>query len=69
MNPYYWPTEVPSAVTVQSFVDAFRILGYEICEDGQFEAGFEKVAIYADQNGEPTHMARQLDSGTFRSSP
>ncbi len=67
LNPYYWPTEIPSAVTVQSFVDAFRMLGYELCEDGQFETGFEKVAIYAGRNGEPTHMARQLNSGAWTS--
>lgn len=67
LNPYYWPTEVPSAVTVQSFVDAFQALGFELCGDGEFEAGFEKVVIYADQNGEPTHMARQLYSGAWTS--
>jgi hypothetical protein len=67
MAPYYWPADIPNPVTVQSFVDAFRVLGYEPCEDGEYETGFEKVAIYADQNGEPTHMARQLNSGAWTS--
>ena len=31
------------------------------------EEGVEKIALYADQGGEPTHMARQLRSGKWTS--
>jgi hypothetical protein len=38
-----------------------------LCNDGLFEIGFEKVAIYVDAGGTPTHMARQLESGAWTS--
>ena len=31
------------------------------------EPGVEKVAIYADEHGEPQHAARQLPSGNWTS--
>jgi len=34
---------------------------YEICLNGDFEVGIEKIVIYLDSNGIPTHAARQLD--------
>ena len=62
----HWP--IPSAdETVEGFVEAFRSLGYETCDDGFLEKGFEKVALYADTDGLPTHMARQLSSGKWTS--
>jgi hypothetical protein len=62
---YYWPDGVPRAETLQSFILAFSTLGYSPCEDGTLETRFEKVAIYADEDGTPSHMARQLQSGIW----
>jgi hypothetical protein len=64
---YYWPKGVPRAETVESFIQAFQLLGYEPCDNSEYEPGFEKVAIYTDASGAPTHMARQLDSGAWTS--
>ena len=30
------------------------------CEEDDYEVGFEKVALFADGSGEPTHAARQV---------
>lgn len=62
----YWPLNQPED-TVDGFVAAFGTLGYERCDDGLLELGFEKVALYVDAKGEPTHMARQLSSGHWTS--
>lgn len=59
----YWPQGAPRTLTLDSFVAAFASIGYERCEDGSAEAGFEKVAIYTDAHGVPTHAARQSESG------
>jgi len=64
---YYWPHEVARDETVECFVRAFETIGYSMCEDREVESGFEKVAIYADHYQFPTHMARQLLSGTWTS--
>jgi hypothetical protein len=53
--------------TVDSFTDAFRTLGYEVCSDSAHEVGYERVAIYVDPGGTPTHMARQLSTGFWTS--
>jgi hypothetical protein len=66
-NGYYWPSNVTRSETLAGFVEAFATLGYSPCADGALEDGFEKVAIYADENGVPTHVAKQLASGTWSS--
>jgi hypothetical protein len=62
----YWPQHVSRRESIDSFVEAFRTLGYEPCDSGLFETGFEKVAIYCI-SGVPKHMARQLSSGRWTS--
>lgn len=64
---YYWPPGIPRAVTIKSFIEAFKLLGYSVCDDLEYANDFEKVAIYADSNGKPTHAAKQLDSGKWTS--
>jgi hypothetical protein len=43
---YYWPLGVQREITVAAFVEAFRTLGYEVCQDGACEEGFEKIVLY-----------------------
>lgn len=63
----YWPTNVRRSVLLKSFLEAFRTLGYEVCQSGDFEENYQKVAIYVDDDGFPTHMARQLENGSWTS--
>jgi hypothetical protein len=53
--------------TVRSWIKVFELQGYKQTDNGQYERGFEKVAIYADKNGQPTHVARQVGSGRWAS--
>lgn len=62
----HWPDGVPRVSTIDTFILAFQQRGYEVCDDGDFEAQYEKVALYASANG-PQHMARQLASGAWTS--
>jgi len=63
---YYWPLE-PREETIEGFIKAFGQLGYAACDGGDLEPGHERLAIYADETGTPTHMARQLPSGEWTS--
>lgn len=65
-NMYYWVQGVTD-VTISAFIEAYQTLGYELCSRYELEAGFEKIAIYATNDGEPTHAARQLPSGKWTS--
>jgi hypothetical protein len=63
---YYWPEAAPRAETIESFIQAFQVLGYVACDDGGLEPGHEKVALYV-LDGKPTHAARQLPDGAWTS--
>lgn len=52
---------------MKAFVEAYETIGYQRCEDGVCESQFEKIAIFADAAGVPTHAARQLQDGTWTS--
>ena len=61
-----WPPLCPYEETIEAFRTAFRTLGYEPCDDEQYEQGFEKIALYAKE-GKPKHAARQLANGQWTS--
>lgn len=65
--PGYWPPGVPRQRTMAAFIAAYATVGYAPCADGTLEIGFERVALYADGNGLPTHAARQLVNGRWTS--
>lgn len=62
----YWPENVPQRETVYAFLECYRSLGYETCDNGQLEGGFDKVAIYA-LNNVVTHAALQLQTDGWTS--
>jgi hypothetical protein len=62
-----WPEGVPRAETREAFIAAFSTLGYVVCPGEEPEQGFEKIALFADAHGVPTHAARQLDGGRWTS--
>ena len=64
---YYWPRDVPCELSLQAFTQAYETLGYEVCTDVEVEIGYEKIALYANAGGIPTHAAKQLASGLWSS--
>ena len=64
---YYWPQGSPLEETLAAFVRAFATLGFIPCNDDTLEPGFEKIAIYVNSQGKPTHAARQLHNGRWSS--
>jgi len=63
----YWPQGVPEEEGTEAFVAAFEALGYTTCADGELERGFQKIALYANPQGQAKHAARQLPSGRWTS--
>jgi hypothetical protein len=63
----YWPGGLNKQETVEGFILAYQTEGYVICEGRELEAGFQKIAIYVDSLGTPTHAARQLADGSWTS--
>ena len=67
MGAYYWPVGIPREASLGAFVEAYRSQRYEVCDGPHFEAGYEKIALYADASGNPTHAARQRPDGSWTS--
>jgi len=63
----YWPPNVERAESLSAFVAALATQGFAPCAKTDVEPGFEKVALFADSQGQPTHVARQLPSGRWTS--
>jgi hypothetical protein len=63
----YWPSNVARVETIDAFVEVFKLFGYTICANDMHEKDFEKITIYVNSEGKPTHAARQLDSGNWTS--
>ncbi|MEK7703191.1 MAG: hypothetical protein AAB317_04445 [Nitrospirota bacterium] len=64
---YYWPDNVPRDYTLDAYTKAFNQLGFELCENLDCERDWEKVVLYAKEDGFPTHAARQLPDGAWTS--
>jgi hypothetical protein len=61
----YWPPEIPNEETLIAFIALYERLLFAKCDNKDFEPGYDKIAIYTDGLGTPTHVARwwQEDSG------
>jgi hypothetical protein len=62
----YWPLGVKRERSREAFVAAFVSLGYAACDSEVFEAGYQKIALFENDEG-PTHAARQLPNGRWSS--
>lgn len=63
---YYWPREVARDYTIEAYINLYEFLGYKRCQNGDLEAGYTKVAVFA-HDALPTHAARQLENGNWTS--
>lgn len=63
-NGVVWPIDADDSI--EGFVRAFETLGFGICGTGEFESGYEKIAMFVNADG-PSHMSRQLPSGKWTS--
>ena len=61
----YWPHGIATEETLPAFVSAYATVGFSECASDKLEHGFEKVALYADAGGTPTHASRQLATGRW----
>lgn len=65
---WYWPPELPADDdSLDGYLRCFESLGFRECADGALEDGIEKIAVYADDAGDFSHVARQLVDGYWSS--
>jgi hypothetical protein len=70
-RPIFWPNKRLLDYSVAAYAAAFATIGYVDSGNGHLEAGWEKVALFAEETKpgvfEVTHAARQLAGGTWTS--
>ena len=64
---YYWLPQIPREYTIEAYKKLFESLGYKECSSYEYEDLFEKVVIFSDRDGIPTHAARQLNDNIWTS--
>lgn len=55
----YWPDGATSGLDFNCLIEAFSVIGYEICSSWEHEEGYQKVALY-EKNGKWSHASREL---------
>src|SRR5205809_62904 len=53
-----WPDDILPTKFVSSFLAYYRSKGFVVCDNGDPEEGFEKIALYKNDVEEATHAAR-----------
>jgi len=64
---HFWPDGAPNNIRVESFVQAFELLGFQLCGDDSLEEGFDKIAVYATATGDFGHAAKKMPNGLWSS--
>jgi hypothetical protein len=64
---FYWPSEAQRIETLEAFVQAFGLDGYHKIVDTSTVPIGNRVAIFVDRQGIPTHASRQLPNGRWTS--
>ncbi len=62
-----WPDFLPLNENIKTFIVFFQSYGYELCEDDKSLPGFEKIALYVDEDDRFSHVAHQLENGKWTS--
>jgi hypothetical protein len=62
----YWPTP-NTGHRIDCLISAYEAEGFELCTTPDAEAGYEKIALYADARDLWTHAARLREDGWWES--
>jgi hypothetical protein len=63
---YYWPDGVPNDDSTETLIQVYSLHGFELCDSGAVESGFDKLVIYVE-DGAYLHAARQTADGKWTS--
>jgi hypothetical protein len=64
---WFWPEDVPSSETIESFTLLLAKYGFSPTDDGRLTEGIEKVALFRNRDAEPSHIAWQTVQGLWAS--
>lgn len=62
----YWPPGFERSNDLPVVIKICEVFGYRQCATGEHEQGYEKIALYENEEG-VQHAAKQLQSGVWKS--
>ncbi len=60
---YFWPNGIPHDESINGYVQAARTEGFEVCDTGEWEDGYEKITLFfksVDPEKPFTHATRLI---------
>jgi len=66
-NQYFWPSGIGRHYSLRSYQQAYELIGFQICESVAYNKLYDRIALFSDIEGRPTHATRQLASGFWTS--
>lgn len=66
-DDYLWLDDIEYSQSLLAVKSLFEKFNFEISDNDFFEYGFEKVALFSDDNLNCTHVARQLNKELWTS--
>jgi len=66
-SPYLFWLRDDKSDSLENCIEVFNILGFNDETDSASEPEFEKIALYIDADGLPSHAARQKENGFWTS--
>ena len=65
---HFWPDDEIQDESVEHFIEAFKLKGYEICDYGPFDLKYRRIALYVKHGtNQCTHASRELRNGFWTS--
>jgi len=65
---YWWPEDLEATHTANSYAELYkRYFGFEICDNSDYEDGYDKIALYSDKNNLFTHATRRINNKCWTS--
>ena len=62
----WWPEGVPCDERKETLIALFEYFGFKLCDNATFEEDYDKVALYADEDGW-THAAKVIGENVLHS--
>jgi len=65
---YWWPEDIKRTHTVDSYAEVYKkYFGFDFCNNGDYEIGFDKIVLFADDDNMFKHAALRINEKLWTS--
>lgn len=63
----FWIEGIARDGKLTTFERLFNKLGFKVCQNGEYQPGYQKIVLFSTDKIHCTHVARQLENGNWTS--